>query len=141
MSTEQHASDSDLQEIMDRAMEAKVSTITGETTLLPDSNPNIILFSCGKCPRCKALEELVEGLGVGRVIDYQSVEAKELIAGIKDVFDLTKYELGLIDDLGHPLLLANGAVQFQFSLTPTPTTEEIFTEWYEFYYGTDLEAV
>lgn len=134
----EHASEEDKQDIMERSMEAKVAEITGEGTLISETEARINLISCGKCPGCEALENLVEGLGIGRVIDYRSGEAKELIALILQSFKFGKDEKALLET-GHPLLIANGEVQFQFSRNPPE--EEIFEEWYEFIYGERLEAV
>jgi hypothetical protein len=134
----EHASEEDLLDIMRRSMEAQVARTTGEGTLLPDTEPRIILLSCGVCPGCKALEKLIEGYGIGRVIYSRSGEANELIRAVEQSSEPDEGEQVLLD-VGHPILLANGEVQYQFA--EHPPTEAVFEEWYELIYGKEPEAV
>lgn len=119
----------DVKEIIKAKLGTRVAEITEVPPAIPES-PDIILISCGRCDRCKALEAVLKSYGIGRIIDWKLPEAKQLLATVGQT---------LLLSFLHPLLIANGDPQLQFS--DKVITADVFANWFEDYYDVEISEV
>lgn len=87
--------------------------------LTGDIIPIIELLVCSKCINCKAFEEVLLNFEIGDIIAIDSMRGRR---------KMQKYGLTETD---HPILIANGEVQF----VGKTLTEDEFKDWFFLKYG------